>query len=59
MLATMSALNLAAVAAHPVLAEVTTTGPEHPGINPPMNGAIALGVLLLLLFVTTRLNRDK
>ena len=58
MLATMSALNLAAVAAHPVLAEATT-GPEHPGINPPLNGAIALAVLLLLLFVTTRLNRDK
>ena len=58
MLTTMSALNLAALAAHPVLAE-GATGAEHPGINPPLNGAIALGVLLLLLFVTTRLNRDK
>lgn len=56
MLATMSALL--ALSTHPILA-VVPVGPEHPGINPPLNGAIALGALLLLLFVTTRLNRDK
>jgi hypothetical protein len=58
MLTSMSALNTATLAAHSVLAD-GTTGPEHPGINPPLNGAIVLGVLLLLLFLTTRLNRDK
>ena len=57
MLTSMS-LNTAALATHPLLADATT-GPEHPGINPPLNGAIVLAVLLLLLFVTTRLNRDK
>ena len=57
MLTSMS-LNPAALATHSFLADATT-GPEHPGINPPLNGAIVLGVLLLLLFVTTRLNRDK
>jgi hypothetical protein len=58
MLTSMSVLHSASAAAHSVLAE-GTTGPEHPGINPPLNGAIVLGVLLLLLFITTRLNRDK
>jgi hypothetical protein len=58
MLTSMSVMNSASVVAHSVLAD-GTTGPEHPGINPPLNGAIVLGVLLLLLFVTTRLNRDK
>ena len=61
MLTTMSssALNHAFFAAHSILADAPAAGPEHPGINPPLNGAIVLGVLLLLLFVTTRLNRDK
>lgn len=58
MLATMSAFHSAASAVNAVIAE-GTTGPEHPGIRPPLNGAIVLGVLLILLFVTTRLNRDK
>lgn len=44
-------------AANAVLAE--GSGGEHPGINPPLNGAIVLGVLLVLLFVTTRLNKDR
>ena len=58
MLTSMSVLHTAAYAAHSVLAE-GTTGKEHSGINPPLNGAITLGILLVLLFVTTRLNRDK
>jgi hypothetical protein len=58
MLTSMSVLHSAVFAAHSVLAEGTTEK-QHPGINPPLNGAIVLGVLLVLLFVTTRLNRDK
>ena len=58
MLTSMSVLAHASHAAHAFLAE-GTTGPEHPGINPPLNGAIALGTLLVLLFVVTRLNRDR
>jgi hypothetical protein len=58
MLTSMSVLHSASSAANAILAE-GTTGPEHPGINPPLNGAIVLVVLLILLFVTTRLNRDK
>ena len=57
MLTSMSVLHTASSAANTLLAE--GTGPEHPGINPPLNGAIVLVVLLILLFVTTRLNRDK
>ncbi|NUR58113.1 MAG: hypothetical protein HOV87_05365 [Catenulispora sp.] len=45
-------------AAHAVLAEGAAVK-EHSGINPPLNGAIVLGVLLVLLFVTTRLNKDR
>ena len=58
MLTSMSALHSAVFAAHSVLAEGTPEKTHH-GINPPLNGAIALGILLVLLFVTTRLNRDK
>lgn len=58
MLTSMSALSTATQAAHTFLAE---GGPEktHDGINPPLNGAIVLIVLLILLFVTTRLNKDR
>ncbi|NUR58583.1 MAG: hypothetical protein HOV87_07820 [Catenulispora sp.] len=48
----------AAHAANTLLAE-GAGGKEHSGINPPLNGAIVLGVLLVLLFVTTRLNKDR
>jgi hypothetical protein len=34
-------------------------GPKHPGIVPPLNGAIVFIVLMVLLYATTRLNRDK
>lgn len=57
MLASMSAITSATQVAHVFLADETT--PEHHGINPPLNGAIVLVVLLILLFVTTRLNKDR
>jgi hypothetical protein len=58
MLATMVDIHSAAHAANTLLAE-GAGGKEHSGINPPLNGAIVLGVLLVLLFVTTRLNKDR
>ena len=57
MLTSMVDIYSATHAAHAVLAE--GAGKEHSGINPPLNGAIVLGVLLVLLFVTTRLNKDR
>jgi hypothetical protein len=59
MLTSMSALSAAAQAAHTLLAQGTTPEKSHSGINPPLNGAIVLGILLILLFVVTRLNRDR
>lgn len=59
MLTSMSAFATATQAAHVLLAEGTTPEKTHHGINPPLNGAIVLGVLLILLFVTTRLNKDR
>lgn len=59
MLTSMSALASATQAAHVFLAEGTTPEKTHHGINPPLNGAIVLIVLLILLFVTTRLNKDR
>lgn len=59
MLTTMSALSTATQAAHTLLAEGTTPEKTHSGINPPLNGAIVLGALLILLFITTRLNKDR
>lgn len=60
MLTSMSALSTVTQAAHVFLAEGGAT-PEktHDGINPPLNGAIVLAILLVLLFVTTRLNKDR
>ena len=37
-------------------------GGEHSGhenVNPVANGVIAFAVLMLLLFITTRFNRDR
>jgi hypothetical protein len=59
MLTSMPALSTAAQAVNAILAEGTTPEKTHSGINPPLNGAIVLGVLLILLFVVTRLNRDR
>jgi len=58
MLTSMSAITTATHAANVFLAEGTEDKP-HPGINAPLNGAIVLGVLLVLLFITTRLNKDR
>ena len=58
MLTSMSAISTATHAANAILAE-GASGKEHPGINPPLNGAIVLGILLVLLFITTRLNKDR
>lgn len=46
------------MALHPqtVLAVV---GGEHEGLNPWLNGAIALAVFAILLIAVTRLNRDR
>jgi hypothetical protein len=59
MLTSMSAYSSATQVAHALLAEGTTPEKTHNGINPPLNGAIVLVVLLILLFVTTRLNKDR
>ncbi len=59
MLTSMSATSTVTQAVHALLAEGSTPEPTHNGINPPLNGAIVLGVLLILLFVTTRLNKDR
>jgi len=58
MLTSMSAFSTATHAANTILAE-GASGKEHSGINPPLNGAIVLGILLVLLFITTRLNKDR
>lgn len=34
-------------------------GEEHSPTNPFLYGAVALGALLLLLFITTRINVDR
>jgi hypothetical protein len=34
-------------------------GGGHEGIKPVLNGIIAFSILLLLLFITTRFNRDR
>ena len=57
MLTSMSAITTATHAANVLLAE--GEGKEHSGINAPLNGAIVLGILLGLLFITTRLNKDR
>ncbi|WP_344658930.1 hypothetical protein [Catenulispora subtropica] len=54
----MVVITSAAHAANALLAE-GAGGKEHSGINPPLNGAIVLGILLVLLFITTRLNKDR
>ena len=34
-------------------------GGEHAGLNPYVTGGVALFALLLLLWITTRFNRDR
>jgi hypothetical protein len=45
-----------------VLSVLATEGGEgggHENINPILNGVVAFAILLVLLFITTRLNRDR
>jgi hypothetical protein len=51
----MTAQALALVS---VLAEGTQNA-EREGINPILNGVAAFAILMLLLFITTRFNRDR
>jgi hypothetical protein len=41
-----------------VLADSSTPN-RYAGINPTLNAAIVMGIFLVLLFLVTRLNRDK
>lgn len=41
-----------------VLADSTTTN-RYSGINPTLNASCVMGVFIILLFLVTRLNRDK
>ncbi|MEV6835557.1 hypothetical protein AB0N17_13745 [Streptomyces sp. NPDC051133] len=34
-------------------------GGHHNSLNPAVTGGVALGILLLLLWITTRFNRDR
>ena len=42
-----------------VLAEGTSIPNRYSGINPTVNAACVMGAFLVLLFLVTRLNRDK
>ena len=41
-----------------VLAEGTTPN-RYAGINPTLNAAVVMGLFVVLLFLVTRLNKDK
>jgi hypothetical protein len=41
-----------------VLADATTPN-RYSGINPTLNAACVMGIFIVLLFLVTRLNRDK
>lgn len=45
-------------AALPSLARIAEGG-NHDSLNPYLTGGAALFILLLLLFITTRFNRDR
>ncbi|MDT9690647.1 hypothetical protein Q5762_20325 [Streptomyces sp. P9(2023)] len=42
-----------------MLAEGAERGGNHDSLNPYLTGLGALGALLLLLWITTRFNRDR
>ncbi|MEV6420492.1 hypothetical protein [Streptomyces sp. NPDC051662] len=53
-------MSLTGTAAHLVtLAEGTEHGGNHESLNPYLVGGGALFALLLLLWITTRFNRDR
>ncbi|MEV8388805.1 MULTISPECIES: hypothetical protein [unclassified Streptomyces] len=53
-------MSLTGTAAHLVtLAEATEHGGNHESLNPYLIGGGALFALLLLLWITTRFNRDR
>ncbi|MGW2375988.1 MULTISPECIES: hypothetical protein [Kitasatospora] len=46
-------------AALPVLNLLAEGGGNHDSLNPLLTGGSALFILVLLLFITTRFNRDR
>ncbi|MEU5216010.1 hypothetical protein AB0G79_07400 [Streptomyces sp. NPDC020807] len=53
-------MSLHSTAAHLVsLAEGAEHGGNHDSLNPYLTGFGAFGALLLLLWITTRFNRDR
>ncbi|MFE0641300.1 hypothetical protein [Streptomyces sp. NPDC058877] len=53
-------MSLHSTAVHLVtLAEGAEHGGNHDSLNPYLTGFGALGALLLLLWITTRFNRDR
>jgi hypothetical protein len=42
-----------------VLAEAAAHPNRYTGINPTLNAACVMGAFIVLLFLVTRLNRDK
>ncbi len=46
-------------AALPAIVHLAEEGGNHDSLNPLLTGGAALFILLLLLFITTRFNRDR
>ncbi|WP_431678511.1 hypothetical protein [Kitasatospora sp. KL5] len=46
-------------AALPALTRLAEEGGNHESLNPYLTGGAALFILLLMLFITTRFNRDR
>ena len=46
-------------AAAPLVPLAEATGGHHNSLNPSVTGGSALAILLLLLWITTRFNRDR
>ncbi|MBV2357316.1 hypothetical protein KUM39_23575 [Streptomyces sp. J2-1] len=52
-------MSLHSVAAQLVTLAADEHGGNHNSLNPAVTGGCALGILLLLLWITTRFNRDR
>ncbi|MEU4151042.1 MULTISPECIES: hypothetical protein [unclassified Streptomyces] len=52
-------IHSAAVQLVTLAAETEERGGNHNSLNPAVTGGCALGILLLLLWITTRFNRDR